>query len=303
MKHFFFILLTLIAVQCTAQSGQPISIPGTKCTMIPPEGFTLTNRFRGFIQTSTGASIMLTELPAPYQELSDGFTVEALRTKGMELISKRLIDLNGSKATMIVVTQTAQGISYKKQMLLLGDSSVSVIVNGIYPADADINENLIEKALLTTRYNKTEKVDPQEAALYTISLEGSAFKPYKYLSGVLLYTEEDQLPTKKPTLMIGNSLSKVTTTDLNAYATSHLLTVVKPNTPKIIENNQIKIDGLTGIETIAEIQKNGKQSELIYHLILFTDDDDYFLIMGNSIVNFPEYTSRFKNIARTFKRK
>ncbi len=303
MKHFFFILLTLIAVQCTAQSGQPISIPGTKCTMIPPEGFTLTNRFSGFIQTSTGASIMLTELPAPYQELSDGFTVEALRTKGMELISKRLIDLNGSKATMIVVTQTAQGISYKKQMLLLGDSSVSVIVNGIYPADADINENLIEKALLTTRYNKTEKVDPQEAALYTISLEGSAFKPYKYLSGVLLYTEEDQLPTKKPTLMIGNSLSKVTTTDLNAYATSHLLTVVKPNTPKIIENNQIKIDGLTGIETIAEIQKNGKQSELIYHLILFTDDDDYFLIMGNSTVNFPEYTSRFKNIARTFKRK
>lgn len=303
MKHILFILFSLISVLSSAQSSQPISIPGTKCTMIPPEGFTLSNRFSGFIQPSTGASIMLTELPAPYQEISDGFTAEALRTKGMELVSKRLIDLNGSKATMIVVTQTAQGISYKKQMLLLGDSSVSVIVNGIYPNGAEIDEKLIEKALFTTRYNQTEQVDPEEAALYTISLEGSAFKPYKYVSGVLLYTEEDQLPTQKPTLMIGNSLSKVTTTDLKAYATSHLFTVVKPNKPKVIETNEIEIDGLTGIEIIAELEKPGKPTELVYHLILFTEDDDYFLIMGNSSVNIPEYTRRFKTIARTFKRK
>ncbi len=303
MRYILFILLALSPVLCSAQSGQPISIPGTKCTMIPPDGFILTDRFSGFTQTATGASIMLSELPAPYQELSDGFTAAALRTRGMELISRKIIDLNGSKATYIVVTQFAQGINYKKQMLLMGDSSVSVIVNGIYPESAAIDSNAIEAALLSTRYSQAQHENPMDAALFTISLEGSAFKPYKYISGVLLFTEEYQLPTQKPTFMVGNSLSKVTTTDRKAYATSHLLTVTKPNKPNIKETNEVEIDGLPGIEILAELEKPGKPSELVYHLILFTEDDDYFLIMGNSTLDFPEYTSRFKKIARTFKRK
>ena len=64
---------------------------------------------------------MINELPAPYQSLVDGFTAEALKSRGMTLVTKQTIDFNGSKATIMDLTQSANGTTYLKQMLVFGD--------------------------------------------------------------------------------------------------------------------------------------------------------------------------------------
>ncbi len=303
MNFILSFILFLFSITIHAQSSKPVSIPGTKCIMTPPEGFSITDRFSGFIQPSTGASIMVSELPASYQEMSDAFTAEALKPKGMEMVSKKIVDLNGSKATLIVVTQDANGIRYKKQMLLFGDSKMVLIINGIYPDGADVNEADIEKSLLTAHIDEKGNNNPLDAALFTISLQGSDFKPFKYISGVLLYTEDNQTPTTRPILMAGNSLSKVNTADLKAYSISHLNTLTKPNLPKILEVNEVKIDDLSGIEIFAELEKPEKPKELTYQLLLFTDENDYFMLFGSSTIDFPLYKERYKKISRSFKRK
>ena len=133
MKNILLLILLLIGNLTYGQADKQIKVPGTKCSLIPPSGFVSATTFSGFQNTEAGASIMINELPAPYQQLVDGFTTEALKTRGMTLISKETIDLNDSKATLFKVMQPANGTTYLKHMLVFGDTEHTVLVNGIYP--------------------------------------------------------------------------------------------------------------------------------------------------------------------------
>src|SRR5688572_27510677 len=84
-------------------------IGGTKYSIIPPEGFLPATNFSGFQNGGIGASIMVTEMPAPVHAIADGFTVSNLKSKGMTLIDKQTIDFNNEKATYIRLSQKANG--------------------------------------------------------------------------------------------------------------------------------------------------------------------------------------------------
>jgi hypothetical protein len=58
---FFFLLIVQIGF---GQQEKPTRILGTKCSLIPPPGFTPASTFSGFQNTETGASIMINEIPA-----------------------------------------------------------------------------------------------------------------------------------------------------------------------------------------------------------------------------------------------
>jgi hypothetical protein len=62
-------------------------IPGTQVTLNPPEGFTPSAGFFGYANESTGASIMVTEIPGPYADINKGVTAEGLKKQGIELVS------------------------------------------------------------------------------------------------------------------------------------------------------------------------------------------------------------------------
>lgn len=56
-------------------TGQVVAdqIPGTSVTLEPPPGLAASDRFAGFMDPRTGASINVTDLPAPFREVADGF--------------------------------------------------------------------------------------------------------------------------------------------------------------------------------------------------------------------------------------
>ncbi|MBK6993756.1 MAG: hypothetical protein IPH31_02075 [Lewinellaceae bacterium] len=143
MKSNLLIPLLFLVHFAFGQTEKLTKVSGTKCLLIPPSGFVVATTFSGFQNAETGASIMINEIPAPYQSIEEGFTADALKARGMTLVSKQVIDFNGSKATSINVTQPANGITYVKQMLIFGDSLTTVLVNGIYPeASKEIESKL-----------------------------------------------------------------------------------------------------------------------------------------------------------------
>src|SRR5215468_10554391 len=72
---------------------KPIKVPGTKVSLVPPDGLKPSDQFPGFLDEETSSSIMITELPAPYSEMANGFTKEALGARGMNLFSRKDISL------------------------------------------------------------------------------------------------------------------------------------------------------------------------------------------------------------------
>ncbi len=303
MKNRFLIVFLLLVQISFGQTGKHIKVSGTKCSLIPPSGFVAATTFSGFQNAEAGASIMINELPAPYQLLVDGFTAEALRSKGMTLINKQTIDFNGSKATLIHLTQAANGTTYIKQMFVFGNAGTSVLVNGIYPEASKALEPEIKAALLTTVYNQTQHDNPLDAATFTIDVNGTDFKIVKYMSGSLLYSTDGKMPTEKPTLIVGNSISKVSTQNQKKYAEERLKQLPGGELHVVKEIKEITVDNLRGFEIVANGKTKDNHDELVYQVMLFTDDGDYYIIVGQTKEAFETYLASFKKITKTFRRK
>lgn len=286
-----------------AQTQTLTKVPGTKCSLVPPIGFEKSTRFSGFQNVELGASIMINELPAPYKTLVDGFTKDALKSRGMDLKSKQSIDFNGSQATFIILAQSANGTPYTKQILIFGSSDVTVLVNGMYPESASEMENEIKDALLSTVYNPSEDENALDAASFTIDVNGSEFKLIKYISGGLIYSTDGKIPTEKPILIVSNSVAKVAIQNQEQFAVQRLKDLPQGDLSVIKEKREISIDNLKGIEIVAHGRTKEGLPELVYQVIIFNNQGDYYLIVGQSRDDFPGYLESYRKIAKTFKRK
>jgi hypothetical protein len=303
MKNRLLLAFLFFGQIAFGQTENHIKVPGTKCSLIPPAGFIAATNFSGFQNTETGSSIMINELPAPYQTLADGFTAEALKSRGMTLIKKQTIDFNGSKATLIDVTQSANGTTYLKQMLVFGDSKGTVLVNGIYPEASKDIEAKIKDALLSIVYNTSQNDNPLEAATFTIDTKDTDFKLIKYMSGSLLYSTDGKIPTEKPTLIVGNSLAKVPTQNQKKHSEERLKKLPRGEFNEIKTINEITIDNLKGYEIVANGKTKDEKPELVYQVMLFNEIGDYYIIVGQTKEDFDKYLDTFKKMAKTFKLK
>jgi hypothetical protein len=303
MKNRVLLAFLFLGQIAFGQTEKHIKVSGTKCSLIPPSGFVAATTFSGFQNAETGASIMINELPAPYQSLVDGFTAEALKSRGMSLIKKQAIEFNGSKATLINLTQIANGTTYLKQMLVFGNTKGTIIVNGIYPETSKDIEPQIKEALLSTVYNNLQKDNPLEAATFTIDIKDTDFKLIKYMSGSLLYSTDGKIPTEKPTLIVGNSIAKVSSQNQKKYSEERLKKLPRGEQSIINEINEITIDNLNGFEIVANGKTKDEKAELLYQVMLFNEKGDYYIIVGQSKEDFDKYLESFRKLAKTFKLK
>ena len=303
MKIKFLLSLLLLGQIVHGQTEKLTKVSGTKCSLIPPSGFVAPTTFSGFQDVEMGASIMINELPAPYQSLIDGFTADALKTRGMTLISKQTIDFNNSKATLINVTQPANGTTYIKQMLIFGDTKGTVLVNGIYPEASKDIEVKIKDALLSTIYNASQNDNPLDVATFTIDIKDTDFKLIKYMSGSLLYSTDGKIPTENPTLIVGNSIAKIPTQNQKKYSEERLKKLPDGQQSVIKEIKEITIDNLKGYEIVADGKTKDDKPELVYQVMLFNNNGDYYIIVGQAKEEFEKNLETYKRIAKTFKRK
>lgn len=299
MKTVFAIVLTLISQYVISQTLT--SVTGTKCSLIPPKGFEVATNFSGFQQASTGASIMITEIPGPYHTIVNGFTADALASRGMKLLNKQSILLNSDSATYIELSQSANGSVYLKQMLIFGDAANTVLVNGIYPEAFKNMETSIKASLLSTIYDTNKKEDPLEDAPFSIDTKNTEFKAVKYAAGSLLFSVEGKIPTNKPTFIVGNSIAKVATNDRKKYTEERLKKLPRGEFIDIKHMIEVRIQNMDGYEILAEGLNKEGFPVLIYMLMVYNNAGDYYIMLGESAEDFEKYTRLFKDMAKSLK--
>ncbi len=296
------LLFTLLLLSTIAFGQQTrVKVPGTKCTMIPPAGFTAVKNFSGFQDEGTGTTIMVNELPVPYLSIIEGFTADALRSKGMTLRDQQTIDFNNGKASLFYVEQYANSMKYLKQIIIFGDEKKTIMINGIYPKVSEFVAGIVKESLLSTLYNDTINDDPLEVAAFSVDANNTPFKHVKYMSGGLIYSIDGRIASIQPTLVISPSISKVTVTNRKDYAVKRFQTIPGVGNCEADEINEIKIDSLSGYEIIAVCKT--ENPELVYQVMLFNDEGDYYILIGLSSKDIKKQLVFFKQIAKTFKRK
>lgn len=287
----------------TVLSPSHQAISGTKVSLIVPEGFTQADNFPGLQQTETSSSIMVVSIPGPVSQMLTALTPEALATQGITTSWIEPLLINGLSAMLIRGTQTAQGISFGKRILILGNESETLMLNSNFPEEAAESGEKIEQALFTVYYEAGKSIDPLAEMNWEVEVTGSRLQFGKAIGNTLLFTVDGKVPTAsedKSSLIIGQSISDSNPADKRNFAINRVLqTPYQIESPEYVRD--ITVDGMEGVELYA-IGKDSKtnQPAYVYQLILF-DGKGYFLLIGTS--NLSEAMGEIQQVAKTFRRK
>jgi len=153
-----------------------VSIPATKVSLIPPEGFTPAINFNGFEQAKSNSSIMVVEISGPFAETSIGFTEEGLKSRGITMRNKEDLIINGYKGVFITSEQFAYGSTFSKYILAFGNDTSTIIINGMYPKDFQELGDEIETSVLSVVYEPEKGTDPLESMNFKIDVSNTKFQ-------------------------------------------------------------------------------------------------------------------------------
>ena len=314
MKKLLFLFLCFFTLETFAQKrsinnklgSEHIFISATKIALVPPPNFAKGVGFSGFQQAETNSSILVAEIPAPYQEMAKAFTAEALKTRGVILIKTEDISFQNTPAKLLFTKQSANGIDFSKTILVFGDSKKVFLVNFLYPENDKTLAEQMDKAIASVVYQSTKQVNPLEEANFKINTADTKFKFAHSLSGSLIFTSDGQLPpadTDKAFLSISQILVNTSTVpDKKLLAIETMQKFPNGKKTKIEKVSTIEIDGMTGYEVIGTGENEKGQKELIYEVMLFSNSS-YYLIVGIAPIQFDSYLQVYKSIAKTFERK
>lgn len=282
-------------------------VPGTKVSLTPPNNFKRSTQFPGYMMQETGSSIMVTEVPGPFREVSKGFNKRSLATKGIKLIDRKNIRLNGQDAILLNVSQSAYGTEFLKWMVVFGDESETVLVVATFPErfEGELSESL-KASVLTARWRKNAETDFFEGLTFRVSEKGKLKISKKMGNNIILTLDGDFPPQSKddPVVIIGSSMTEDgNIANKKAYARERLNKTVSIKSIQTLNEEDVLIDGLSGRKILAKARDSDTNTErFVYHTLLYTNDGYYIFqgISGFSKRN--EYEAIFGKILKSFKR-
>lgn len=291
-----------------APKAQPIAITGTKVNLVKPEGFIESTNFPGFQQNTTGATIVVTEFPGAYTDVASGFTVENLKPRGMNLISKEKVSIDSYEGFLIKFTQNANGQDYGKLAVIFGDAKESIFIIASFPVELEKDlSNVLKDSLINAKWDRKKEVDPFADLSFSVNGNGP-LKFAKRLQANLLYSQEGKFPVEveTPIFVVGKSISEfpTATTDYKVFSEGRLNQSAENKNIMILSGEPITIDNLNGYEIVASGNDSATNTPVLIYQVLLFSDKDYFIMQGLAGIKAKDqFLEEFKKIARSFKKK
>lgn len=323
MKSCVSILIAVLLAGCSAKSppnsenGQaqspataartaPSSIPGTAVRLWPPDGFVPADRFSGFMNESNGSSIIVTEIPGPYSEVTAGFRdTKKLHAQGMTLLDHSSVKVDGRGAMLLDAEQVAYGTLFRKWILAIDRPGGTTLIIASFPkAEAEQGETL-KAAILAATFG--ERSDPAEALAFVVT-PVVPFEVAEIIGQSMILSPNGLFPVKDeniPMLVLGLSVSEgVIPADRKAFAERRVTQFASVKSITVDHTDPITVGPLTGYATTAKgIGERAATPLTIYQVLLF-DPSGYCVIQGTTpTAQKDTYLPIFEQVARSFRMK
>ena len=295
----FLLALTVLSAWAAGAAGEVVAIPGTKVSIEPPSGFVVSSRFPGVESSELGASIMVSELPAPPEKVTAGFTAEMLLSRGMTLRSSEETTLAGQPGRLLAVTQTAGGVTYEKWMAAFGNATATVLVVATYPqaVAADLKASL-RAAVLSATWKPEAQLDPFEGLSFRIRESEHLKIQNRVQNMLLLATGPGPNAPAQPFAVVASSFSPVHIDDLELFARQRIAQTAKISDLKDLRGTAVEVAGRPAYEILAKAKDLASGTSLaVYQLVLVVGDTYYLMqaMVGESQLS--EYLPEFRAIA------
>src|SRR3974390_1162964 len=175
-----------------ARAADPVFPLASHVGLVAPGGMKPSERFRGFEDPATGASILILEVPAQaYAEVEKQMTAEALKKQGMTEEKRETVTLSAGKGLLIVGEQLVDAKKMRKWIFLASGGAVGALIAVQVPDEskAKYSDADVRAALLWVSGRTSVPIDEQ-MRLLPISLDNlSGMRPFRVLpNGTLFLT-------------------------------------------------------------------------------------------------------------------
>lgn len=283
MKRSVLVVMVLAVLASLPAAAAPVRVPGTGVSLEPPAGFALADSFPGFQSAESGASIMVTRMPAPVAEIRKAMTPEMLATRGVTLLSSKEETAGGREALLLQVAQSAGGTDYLKWMLVTGDPKETVLIVGTFPKSAGEAVGAgIRSALLSASLAAAGPSDPFEGLLFRVT-PTPALKIASRISNMLLLTESGSPGPHGPGVpvyIVGGSIGPGATGDLKAFSEARAKQTEQIQDLHIVSGREITLGGLAAYEILADAKDVKSGTAIRLYQVIVPDAGGYFIVQG-----------------------
>lgn len=193
----------------------PVFPPGASVGLVPPPGMVPATGFAGFQDPASGASIVVTSLPAEaYAPISGMPDAAWNQRQGLRISGRQDWPLPGARAVLLRGTQEAGALRVRKWALVAGTDQTTALVTVQVPEDSSAYpDGVVEAALSSVVFRAPPGLDEQVAALPFVVRERAGFRVSRTMSGTGLILTEGPLDTvpdaEQPVLVVASSSAPV----------------------------------------------------------------------------------------------
>ena len=285
----------------SSEAGHRIFVPGTHCSIIPPDSFKLSSIHDG-LANSDGLFIRLTEFPSGnYYVSSTVFNRETFKKKGAVILDyqETVVDKYPARYASIPYDDTLD-----LQLMLFGDSTFYLLVTAMSPKDDERIKQQIKTALFTLIYDKKKKFDPFEVANFTVDNKLTKFTFFNYSGDVYTYKINPNKANKNLNIDTSKNITLIPL----------IPNIGKDNFPEYVKK-RIREKGLSSKNTKKESYEsiNGYQTyqvevsgsvdgvpTLIY-IAYLVHGKQVVLMQGTATTDFPASLKEFKQFAQAIR--
>jgi hypothetical protein len=282
------------------KTAQHINIPGTRVYIVPPPGFTVSQTPAGL---KKGSNILISIMDLPdgnFYNNSATFTKSGFEQKGAKVSDYKDIKVNGYPAKFAAMEG---GMGNKMDFLVFGDSSFSTVIMGVFPNTEPMVEKQIVAAFNTIYYDKNKKIDPFEAANFSLDDQHSDFKFFQYNINSYVYTKggvDNKTDADAPFLTI-TQMPMEKGANVKLIGESIVSKMQQYGLTNIEIRNETE-EGVNGYEAYqSEIHGSMKGKPCAIYQCIVTKDDKAFSIQGIAKSDFDQNITAFKNLAHTIR--
>ncbi len=246
-------------------------------------GFEATDQFPGFVQEEKLASIMVTEVPAPFADFSKAMEPKTLETRGMVMVGREPASLGGRPGFLSLVTQTAEGIVFEKWLGMVGDAETSVMIMALYPqAAADELRDSMREAVLSAVWEPKEEIGLLEGLSFRIE-ETPGLQIRKRIQNLLLLLEPGgDFPAglEEAFLIVGSSHAELEIEDVESFARTRIQQTAQIKDLTNLQGEPVEVAGRSAFEITASATDPKTGGALLVYQLLIVDGTTYYIAQG-----------------------
>lgn len=284
-------------------------VPGTRVKLVAPAGHEPGRGFLGYSWPENGASLIVMEMPGPYAETVKGMDEKGLARGGMTLIEGVDAKVCGRDGRLLFVSQSSQGIDFKKWLALCGDEKRTLLLVAVFPKELESELSASFKSvLLGAEWDPTLEVDPFAVLPWsTARPEGLRFAGN--MGTAYLYTEDGEVVQKaKPAsarVVISPSAGEARIDDLRVFTEKRARAL--PYVGKqleIVSSSAFDVGGRRGWELVGKSKHEKEALDLLVHVVILASEDEYVMFGNQSAFETRDtWLPRFRACAKSWKLK